>query len=414
MSKIGIIRDGSIAVNKPVKIEFINRITTTVNTIKLHYTPGAFPGSNDSEVVVLLDNPNSFAYTAAYIRERVLKWIGEGLATSTVLTLNDYLGDLVVTQIGVVGSQTTGKIIAAADSAAACVATPNIDVALDFSGGGAPVVGTGIYQVSSAPESQPLAPVAAGTYALSIGTTQYFITVNSVSNISSIEVCPLLLDFVYNLRDLTAPITEPDPNAISFAVSANFPFDPGAVNYQAFYATAGLTDGPPFEVCGDFGPNPSIYGSGNYFWPVGILNNGTINVPNFAVEDVAFGLQLADSNVADYQNAQLFISFDLNANAGVVADATFVPFVIQPNANPVFQGSPGGGIPGFGDGSPIFDPANAAVPGFNGLFDIFRNNVFLPAGSSLIGTANFTDGAYCSYDKSTGVINFVEDNTCLS
>jgi len=414
MSKIGIIRDGSITVNKPVKIEFINRITTTVNTIKLHYTPGAFPGSNDSEVVVLLNNPNSSAYTAAYIRERVLKWIGDGLATSTVLTLNDYLGDLVVTQIGVVGSQTTGKIIAAADSAAACAATPNIDVALDFSGGGAPLVGTGIYQVSSAPESQPLAPVAAGTYALLIGITQYFITVNSVSNISSIEVCPLLLDFVYNLRDLTAPITEPDPNAISFGMRSNFPFDPGTVNYQSFYTTTGITDGAPFEVCGDFGPNTTIYGPDNFYWPVGIINNATTNVPNFAVEDVAFGLQLADKNVADFQNAQLFISFDLNANAGVVADATFVPFVIQPNANPVFQGSPGGGIPGLGDGSPIFDPANGGAPGFNGLFDIFQFGVFLPAGSSLIGTANFTDGAYCDYDKTTGVINFVQDNTCLS
>lgn len=415
MSKVGLIRDGS-EVNKPIKIEFINRITTTVNQIKFHYmVNGSFGYNNDSELIVLLTNPNTIAYTAAYIRERVLRWINDGLGSNSILTLNDYLGDLVVTQVEVVGSQTTGQIIAAADSTAACAASPNIDVALDLSGGGAPLVGTGIYLVSPAPQSLPLEPVPAGTYALSIGSSQYFITVNDVSNISSIEICPLLLDFVYNLANLTAPITEPNPDAISFALDGSLPFDPGSVTYNSLYnpPPGSVTNVPPFELCGDFGPNNSVYGSNNAYWPVGLINNGTTNVPNFTALDVAFGLKLNDSNVADFNQAQLFISFDLNANAGVVADATFVPFALPFGQNPVFPTSPLGGIPGFGDGTSIFDPANANAS-FSGIRDIFRGNLFLPAGSSLVGSANFTDGAYCDWEVSTGEIINVPDNTCLS
>ena len=201
MSKIGIVRDGAIGVDKPIKIESINRLSITQNQIKIHYTAGIFGGNNNSEVVILLSNPDINTYTAAYIRQRVLRWISDGLASNSVLTLNDYLGDLVVTQVAIVGTQTLGQIIAAADSTAACAATPNIDVAIDTNNA-APLVGTRIYKVSSAPFSQPLEPVAAGNYALLISSTQYFITVNAFSAISSVEVCPLVLDFVYNLRNL--------------------------------------------------------------------------------------------------------------------------------------------------------------------------------------------------------------------
>ena len=170
---------------------------------------------------------------------------------------------------------------------------------------------------------------------------------------------------------------------------------------------------PEFELCGGFAPSRAVYGSDNAYWPVGIINNGTTNVPNFAVEDVAFGLKLADSNVADFNNAQLYISFDLNANAGVVADATFVPFILPFGQNPVFTGSPGGGIPGFGDGTSIFAPGNAGAPAFT-IAQQFRQNLFLPSGSSLVGTANFPNGAYCQWDSQTGQITNVPNTSCLS
>lgn len=405
MSKTGIVRD-SISVNKPVKLEYINKITTTVNKIKIHYTAGIFGGNNNSEVVILLVNPDAASYTAAYIRERVLKWISDGLASTSALTLNDYLGEIVPTQVGVVGNQSTGQIITAVDSAAACIATPNINVAVDASSGAAPLVGTGIYLIDGV---VPTAPVAAGNYALLLGTTQYFITVNSVSNISFIEICPLLLDFVYNLQNLTKPITEPNPDAISFSIRSFIPFS--GQSYDTFYGTQGLGADPMSG--GACSTNADgIYESGNSMWPVGIVNNALFNVPNFANEDVAFGLQLNNPNVADFSQAQLYISFDLNANAGVVADATFVPFVAQFGQNPVFSGSPGGGIPGFGNGTTLFDAGNNGM-GYN-FSDMFTNKCFLPAGQSLIGTANFTDGAFVQYDFNSGTINSIFINNCLS
>tara|TARA_R100001594_G_scaffold1168_5_gene4911 strand:- start:10113 stop:11339 length:1227 start_codon:yes stop_codon:yes gene_type:complete len=408
MSKTGIIRDGSITVDKPIKIEFINKITTTVNTIKLHYTTGVFGGNNNSEVLILLVNPDVTAYTSEYIRERVLLWISDGLASSSVLTLNDYLGDLVVTQVGVVGNQSTAQIIAAADVATACAATPNVDVAIDSTG--APLLGTGIYLVDGG--GVPTGPVAAGNYALLLNSSKYFITVNSVSNISFIEVCPILLDFVYNLQNLTNPVTEPNTDAISFTMFGMVPGGPpGTTSYEQYYTygPGAQSDLPDFLAC-DPVSNEQIYGSGNAMWPVGIVNNATTNVPNFAVEDVAFGVVLADPNVADFSNAQLYISFDLNANAGVVDDATFVPFQLQFGADPAFLGSPGGGVPGLCDGTATLTPGNTTP----NLADVFTQSVWFPAGQSLQGTANFTDGSFCQWDKNTGLVLFASNPNCLS
>ena len=409
MSKIGIVRD-SISVNKPVKLENINKILTTVNKIQIHYTAGNFGSPNNSEVVILLVNPNTQAYTAAYIRERVLRWIGDGLASASALVLNDYLGEMVPTQVGVIGTQYTGQIIAAIDSAAACAATPNIDVAVDTNNA-APLIGTGIYLRSG---NTPTGPVAAGNYALLLGSVQYFITVNSVSNISFVEICPLLLDFVYNLKNLTNPVTLPNPDAISFCMSGNNPGAPGTTSYNNFYnfttPNTNTSPGMP-DACNIFGqPNPEqITGNRNGMWPVGVINNATTNVPNFANEDVAFGVKLNDSNVANFQNAQLYISFDLNAKAGVVADATFVPFQIGYGQNPLFAGSPGGGVPGLGDGTTFFSPGNTDA---NTMEFLWSSSVFLPAGQSLVGSANFTTGAFCNWSKSQGLIQFVEESNC--
>lgn len=402
MSKIGIVRD-SISVNKPVKIEYINKITTTVNKITIHYGLTSGVNNNNSEIVILLVNPDASSYTSAYIRERVLKWISDGLSSPSALILNDYLGKIVPTQVGVVGvSNAAGQIIAAVDSAAACAATPNIAVAIDTSSGAVPLVGTGIYLVNG---NVPTAPVAAGNYALALGTVQYFITVNSVSNISFIAICPLLLDFVYNLRNLTSPITEPNPDAISFAIRNNLPI--GTPDYETYYGASSLQTAPSSGAACSTNLE-GIYQSGNGMWPVGIVNNATANVPNFAIEDVAFGLQLDNSNVADFNQANLFISFDLNANAGVVADATFVPFVLN-GQNPTFPASPGGGIPGFGDGTVGFSGnANEFIR------NMFRGEIFLPAGQSLVGTANFTNGAFGILDVNSGQIQFIFNSSCLS
>ena len=204
MSKIGLVRD-SVGVNKPIQLELINNIVVTTTSIQIYYQPNS-SFNNNSTVVILLENPTLAGQ--AFLRERVLKWIGEGINSSSALYLNDYLSGVIPISVGVQGQNSSGSIIAAADSAAACIASPSTLVRLNYQGGGAPPIGAGIYLADPSATSRPFAPVAAGNYALLIGTTQYFITVNSVSNISFIEVCPLALDYVFNLQNLGAgPVT---------------------------------------------------------------------------------------------------------------------------------------------------------------------------------------------------------------
>lgn len=403
MSKIGIIRD-SLSVNKPVKLEYINKIETTVNKIQIFYTTGNF--SNSGTVVILLVNPDASSYTAAYIRERVLRWISDGLSSTSALVLNEYLGKIVPTQVGVIGTQTTGQIISAVDSATACAASPNITVAIDTNNA-APLIGTGIYIIDGGTGSGfpgiPSAPVAAGNYALLLGLTQYFITVNSVSNISFVEVCPLALDYVFNLQNLGAgPVTSADLDGISFTLRSVL-----INNYNGYVGYTGNPnfDPPEFEAC-DSTRNASVYGSTNGMWPIGDINNAG---KDFSAFDVSFAISLSDSNVADFQGANVYISFDLNANAGVVADATFVPFQIGFGTSPIFAESPTTGIPGLGDGTVFVTPTQTQ----NRFRDLFADFFFVPAvGQSLIGTANFTNGSWLNINTFSGQVDFVFDPFC--
>jgi hypothetical protein len=403
MSKIGIIRD-SISVNKPVKIEYINKIETTVNKIQIFYSTGNF--NNAATVVILLVNPDVSSYTAAYIRERVLRWISDGLSSTSALVLNEYLGKIVPTQVGVIGTQTTGQIISAVDSATACVASPNITVAIDANNA-APLIGTGIYIIDGGTGSGfpgiPTEPVAAGNYALLLGLTQYFITVNSVSNISFVEVCPLALDYVFNLQNLGAgPVTNADLDGISFSLRSFF-----INNYFGYVGYTGNpnSEPPEFQGC-DSAFNESVYGSNNAMWPIGDINNAG---KDFSAFDVSFAISLSDSNVANFQDANFYISFDLNANAGVVADATFVPFQIGFGTSPIFAESPTTGIPGLGDGTVFVTPTQTQ----NRFRDLLSGEVFVPAvGQSLIGNANFTNGSWLNVNLFTGQVSFVNNTTC--
>jgi len=399
MSKIGLVRD-SVGVNKPIQLELINNIVVTTTSIQIYYQPNS-SFNNNSTVVILLENPTLVGQ--AFLRERVLKWIGEGINSSSALYLNDYLSGVIPISVGVQGQNSSGSIIAAADSAAACIASPSTLVRLNYQGGGAPPIGAGIYLADPSATSRPFAPVAAGNYALLIGTTQYFITVNSVSNISFIEVCPLALDYVFNLQNLGAgPVTGADLDGLSFTLRSFF------INgYNSYVGFTGNPEAePPAFLACNAADNDSIYGSNNGMWPIGDINNAA---KDFSAFDVSFAISLNNSNSASFNQAQLYISFDLNANAGVVADATFVPFVIAFNANPAFAGSPTTGIPGLGDGTIFISPTNTQ----NRFQDFFASGLFIPAvGQSLIGTANFPNGTWVDWDSGSGTINNVQEPFC--
>jgi hypothetical protein len=400
MSKIGLVRD-SVGVNKPIQLELINNIIVTTSSIQIYYQPGS-GFSNDTTVVILLENPTLVGQ--AFLRERVLKWIGEGINSSSALYLNDYLSGVIPVSVGVRGTTSFGSIIAAADSAAACIAIPSTQVLLNYQGGGAPPIGAGIYLADPSATSRPFGPVAAGTYALSIGFAQYFITVNSASNISFIQVCPLALDYVFNLQNLgTGPVTGADLDGISFTLNSFF------VNgYNSYVGFTGNPNSNPgsFNACNPT-DNASVYGPDNSMWPIGDINNAG---KDFSAFDVSFAIALNDSNSADWNQADIYISFDLNAKAGVVADATFVPFTTPFGANPVFASSPTTGIPGLGDGTVLITPTNGQPDAFAFFFSDF---MFIPAvGQSLIGTANFTNGTWVAWNRNNGRIDFVQNPTC--
>lgn len=399
MSKIGLVRD-SVGVNKPIQLELINNIVVTTTSIQIYYQPGS-GFSNNTTVVILLENPTLVGQ--AFLRERVLKWIGEGINSSSALYLNDYLSGVIPVSVGVRGTTSFGSIIAAADSAAACIASPSTQVLLNYQGGLVPPIGAGIYLADPSATSRPFGPVAAGTYALLIGSNQYFITVNSVSNISFIEVCPLALDYVFNLQNLGAgPVTGADLDGISFTCRSFF--INGYNSYVGF--TGNPTSEPPFFEGCDSTNNNSVYGSTNSMWPIGDINNAA---KDFSAFDVSFAIALNNSNSASFNNAQLYISFDLNANAGVVADATFVPFEIAFGSAQAFAGSPTTGIPGLGDGTIFITPTQ----GSNQFQNFFASGLFIPAvGQSLIGTANFTNGTWVDWDTNSGTINNVNEPFC--
>ena len=402
MSKsIGIVEVAGL--KKPIQLEGINVVQFNSNNIGIAYGASntTFQWGNQY-VFIQFTNPGNQA-SQAFIKKQFYKWLSEGLTASSPSVLNEYIPQITITDVGVRGSIATGNIVAAADLNTACAANPNTLVALDYAGGTIPPVGTYIYDPNKNGNGLP-GPIDAGSYALLYNSQQFFITVNSSSLISSIEICPLILDFVYNLQNLGAgPVFNANMDSISFGVDDFFPI---GNDYASYYGVQGLDAQPSsFSAC-DLTNNNQIYGSNNSMWPVGILNNATSNKPDFANLDVAFGLSLADSDVADFEQAQLYISFDYNT-AGA-ANASFQPFILDFGQNPMFPASPGGGIPGFGDGTTNFSPGGDS----NFFPEIFAQKVYLPAGNSLVGTASFTSGAYCEWDKNQGTIDFVENNNC--
>ncbi len=404
MSKVGLIIDGT-GVAKPIQLEGIGYVGATLNTITVNYNSGS-TGTGTNTYIIQFINPDPSGNTSEFLRERFLDFVKQGLVSKTIVYLNDFIQTVTFTEVGQKQQTTTGQIISAVDLTTACSASPNINVILDKTGSGVPLIGTSI---SLASGNNPTGPVAAGTYALDYSSTQYFITVNSVSVISAIEICPLLLDYVFNLQNLGAgPVTSSDLDGLTFG------WNLGTTDRNTWYSYYSIPTSPnpvtnpsQNDTCSTSSSNNRrVYGSENATWPVGTINNGNLDFSNF---DVAIGIQLADSNVANWQNGTVYISFDFNANGGVVADSTFTPFVLSRDTN--IAGSPTGGIPGYGDGT-ISVVANAAST-TDTLYNMQTGRWFLPpVGQSLIGSANFTDGAYIQWDRNDANVDVVFTNTC--
>ena len=404
MSRIGIVNVAGL--KKPIQLQGINVVQVSNNSIGIAYGASNtnFQWSNQYVFVQFINPGNEVSQ--AFIKRQFYKWLSECLTSASALVLNEYLPQVTITDVGVRGSVATGNIAAAADLNTACAANPNTQVGLDYSGGTIPPVGTYIYNPNKNGNGLP-GPIDAGNYALSYNSQKFFITVNSSSLISAIEICPLLLDFVYNLKNLGAgPVTSADADSISFAIRSFLPNNGPTTNYNNYYNAFGLQAEPSSGDACSLTNNNMIYGSTNAMWPVGILNNATTNKPDFTNLDVAFGLSLADSNVANFSNAQLYVSF--NYNTAGSANASFIPFAMNYGQTPMFTASPGGGVPGFGNGATEFSPGGNASQ----FYELWTGSVYLPAGNSLVGTASFTNGAFCNWNVGSGQVNNVQNSNC--
>ncbi len=179
-----------------------------------------------------------------------------------------------------------------------CSATPNIGVILDKTGNSAPLIGTPISLTD-------YTPVAAGTYALDYSSILYFITVNNVSVISEISVCPVQLDYVFNFQNLGAgPVTNTDLDGLSFTLFGLSPSqltDWTNIYSLSFSASSNSVIPNSYDAC-NASSIFSVYGSESAMWPVGVINNGNLDL---SLVDLAFGIKLNNSNVADWTNAQI-------------------------------------------------------------------------------------------------------------
>lgn len=411
MSKIGLVEVSGI--KKPIKLEGINTVQVNFNSIGIQYSASSSGNQQwgSSSVFIQFRTPLD-EMPQDFIRSQFHKWLSDGLVLPSPPSLNEYLPQIEITDVGIKGDITTGKIQAAGDLESACLATPTTEIALDFTGGGTPLIGTYVFNPSKNGNGLP-GPVDPGTYALEMGIIKYFITVNKSSLISFIEICPTLLDFIYSLKDLGSGlgrIEEGNPNAISFSIADRNIREPVFGEKAAEYY--GYPEGTELEPRGSnacAGLHPErIFGDLNGMWPVGTLNNATENKPDFNLSDVTFALKLADPNVSSMQDAEIFISFNYNSAGN---EASWIPFTPGTNSLvPAFPTSPKGGVPGFGNGATDFVEGGDALQ----FSRRWRGTVYFPPGDSLIGSASFSQGGFWYFDSRQGKTIFPDTVPCLN
>ncbi len=122
MSKVGLIIDG-LGVSKPIQLENIAYIDAGINNIRIQYSNNANGvNTNFYTYIIQFTNPNPTGITAEFVRKRFLQFIQQGLASDTIVNLNDFISAVTFTTAGQVQVNTSGNIIAAADIATACAA----------------------------------------------------------------------------------------------------------------------------------------------------------------------------------------------------------------------------------------------------------------------------------------------------
>ena len=370
----GYVKD-TAGITKPINLDDIKIINVTSDSITIRYNlTGSVNILGQSAFFIGFDNP--YNMSTVDIESQFYSWLKNSLVSSSPLktSLNKALPQLEIATAGLISyaSNTFGTFLAAADVDAACASTPTTACIVEVAEG-APPVGTLVLEYKS---NSDLDPIANGDYALDVSDTKYFVTLKG-SRITSIVVCPLVLDFIWDPNTQTSGVVN-DANYISFGARSQL---------RDYYGGTGSYDGSPF------GPSCStnLKTVNDMTWPSGLIFNGDLEAADGLGQLPAFAAVLSDSNVANWSGAQLYVSQDYYLDP---ASATWEIY------NQDFWAQ---GFFGLGNGT-----SSPAPPWPYSVEEILLEYgfgmVFLPAGTSLVGSATFSNVENAQYDSS-GLLN---------
>jgi len=377
----GYVKD-TAGITKPINLDDIKIINVTSDSITIIYNlTGSLNILGQSAFFIGFDNP--YNMSTVDIESQFYSWLKNSLVSSSPLktSLNKALPQLEIATAGLISyaSNTFGTFLAAVDVDAACASTPTTTCIVEVAEG-APPVGTLVLEYKS---NSDLDTIANGDYALEVSGTKYFATLKG-SRIKSIVVCPLLLDFVFDPNQQASGVVD-DSNYVSLAT-----FRYG--DMPDYYNVSGVS----YEFLGDdMGGGCSslsyLKSQDDLTWPSGYIVNGFLGASGGLGQLPAFGLVLADPNVANWDGAQLYISQDYYVT-GDKDQATWSTF----SQDFWLQG-----FTWFGNGTQ--NPANTS----SSVGEILGNGygrIFLPLGTSFSGNATFGSIQYVNYNYS-GVLN---------
>ena len=366
----GYVKD-TAGITKPINLDDIKIINVTSDSITIRYNlTGSVRIIGESAFFIGFNNPCNMS--TLDIESQFYSWLKKSLVSSSPLktSLNKALPQLEIATAGLISfdSNTNGTFLAAADIDAACASTPTTACIIEVAQGtGAPPVGTLVLEYKSTSDFDP---IANGDYALKILDTKYFVTIIG-SRITSIVVCPLLLDFIWDPNTQASGVVN-DANYISFGARSQLrDYYGGTGSYVSF--------GQPCST--------NLKTVNDMTWPSGLVINGDLQAADGLGQLPAFAAILSDSNVANWSGAQLYVSQDYYLDP---ASATWEIY------NQDFWAQ---GFFGLGNGtSSPAPPSSYSVQAV--LVEYGFGVAYLPAGTSLVGSATFSGVQISQYDSS--------------
>ena len=388
--------EDTAGITKPINLDDIKIINVTSDSITIRYN---LIGTTNipNQLAFFISFNNTSSISTAAIESKFYSWLKNALVSSSPLktTLNQALPQLEIVTAGLISSNGfgNGTFLAAVDENAACASSPTAACIVEVNTG-VPPVGT---LVLANPSTNDYEPIADGTYALNFGS-KFFISLIG-SRIVQINACPLTLDFVFDPNQQASGAAS-DANYFSLATVNSSSF----INYYNAFSMSPFT-GTSSNMMMGCSSLTSLKGSNDRTWPCGYIVNGFLDATKGLGQLPAFAIQLADSNVASWNGAKLYVS-DNYYVTGDYTQAAWVTF----DENYWLQG-----FSYFGNGtqypSGSLESIESTIINFQIASEGFNNagRVFIPAGTSKSGNAVFGATQYVTLSK-TG--NLTGSSSC--